>query len=611
MTGRISQSFIDDLLNRVDIVETVDKRVKLKKTGKNYSACCPFHDEKTPSFTVSPDKQFYYCFGCGAGGNAIGFVMEFDRLNFPEAVENLAKAQGLEIQREEPLPGERDNRQFTPNKQGNSLYDLLEKCSKFYRYQLKHHPQSAEAIDYLKSRGLSGEIAQRFGIGFAPPGWDNLLSTLGDTDKKREQLETTGMAIRKEDSNRMYDRFRHRIMFPIRDQRGRTIAFGGRVLGDDKPKYLNSPETPVFHKGRELYGLWEARQALRDIPRLLLVEGYMDVVALAQHGIHNAVATLGTAATSDHLVRIFRQTSEAIFCFDGDNAGRTAARRALENALPIMEDGRQAKFLFLPDGEDPDTLVRQIGAEAFDQKIDKAISLSEFLLTSSAEGLDLESPEGKSTLAKRALPLINKLPRGTFKELLFKELGLRTGLNQETLKDLTQDLPQPTPSFTATPSPAAIATSAVSPSRAPLRAALNSSSRTLTTHQKLIGLLLNNPDYASQLSGLPLISGQDPEQDLLLEILTLLQEQPNLLLGTLLGLWHDRHGQDSSEELARLAFMESHDMISKPEAEFRGCLDLIRHQLQQQELDDLIQRADELTPEEKQYMKHLIAARRN
>lgn len=605
MAGRISQSFIDDLLNRVDIVETVDKRVKLKKTGKNYSACCPFHDEKTPSFTVSPDKQFYYCFGCGAGGNAIGFVMEYDRCSFPEAVETLAKIQGVEVEREESTT----ETHFQPQqhyKQSNTLFDRLDKCSRFYRYQLKHHPLGQEAIDYLKNRGLSGENAQLFGIGFAPPGWDNLLSTLGDSDKAREQLEQAGMVIRKEDSHRMYDRFRHRIMFPIRDQRGRTIAFGGRVLGHDKPKYLNSPETPVFHKGRELYGLWEARKKLRNIPRLILVEGYMDVVALAQHGIYNAVATLGTAATSDHISRIFRQTSEVIFCFDGDDAGRTAAKRALENALPLMEDGRQGRFLFLPEGEDPDSLVQQIGPEAFNQKLDKALSLSEFLLNHCSEGIDIESPEGKSITAKKALPLINLLPKGTFKELLYKELGLITGLTQDILKDIA---PEPTGAPT-TPKPTlqkqpriVRATSAHSTS--------SEESKPLNTYRKLIGLILNTPALASQLKNIPLSRGRTPDQDLLLDILGLIEQHPDSDLASILGLWHAMNGQESCAELAGLAFTEILEMAQDRQAEFQGCLTLITHQIQQDELDNLLNRAHELTPEEKKRLKELSSLRRN
>ncbi len=359
MAGLIPQSFIDDLMNRIDIVEVIDGRVPLKKTGREYTACCPFHNEKTPSFTVSPTKQFYHCFGCGAHGTAIGFLMEYEHLSFPESVEELARLAGVPMEYEGPSPNEPVRR-----KKDESLYDLLAKVDQYYRQQLRQHPQSRRAVDYLKQRGVSGEIAAEFGLGFAPPGWDNLERQLGQSAEVREKLVSTGMLIKK-DSGGSYDRFRDRIMFPIRDRRGRTIAFGGRILPDnqekgDKPpaKYLNSPETPLFHKGQELYGLYEARQALRDITRLMVVEGYMDVVALAQYGIRYAVATLGTATTEEHLHKLFRLTPEIVFCFDGDRAGREAAWRALNNALPVMREGRQIRFMFLPDGEDPDSYVR-------------------------------------------------------------------------------------------------------------------------------------------------------------------------------------------------------------------------------------------------------------
>ncbi|MEW8281341.1 MAG: DNA primase, partial [Candidatus Thiodiazotropha taylori] len=347
MAGKIPTHFIDQLLNRVDIVDVINRRVTLKKAGKEFQACCPFHDEKTPSFTVSPSKQFYHCFGCGAHGSAIGFLMEYDNLGFVEAVEELAQSAGLEVPRE---GGNEQGPDLRP------LYELMEKTARFYQHQLKHHAESPAAVDYLKSRGMSGQIAASYGIGFAPPGWDNLTGTLGSDKASLERLNKCGLLS--ESNGKQYDRFRNRIIFPIRDPRGRTIGFGGRVLGDDKPKYLNSPETPLFHKGRELYGLYEARQANREISNLLVVEGYMDVVALAQHNIQNAVATLGTATTHEHLELIFRNCPEVIFCFDGDRAGRDAAWKALNTSLPLMRDGREVRFLFLPQGEDPDTQVR-------------------------------------------------------------------------------------------------------------------------------------------------------------------------------------------------------------------------------------------------------------
>ena len=428
MAGLIPQTFIDDLLDRVDIVDVVNSRVQLKKAGKNYKACCPFHEEKSPSFTVAQDKQFYYCFGCGAGGNALGFVMEFDRLDFLPAVEMLAKNAGMEIPRE-AAPDQRIT------KQKDSLYSILTESDKFFRQQLRTHQEAKVAVDYLKGRGLSGKIAAQFGVGYAPPGWDNLLKVAGGDDQKNRLLDESGMIIVKPEEKKQYDRFRHRIMFPIRDQRGRTIGFGGRVLDDSTPKYLNSPETPVFHKGRELYGLYEARQALKEIPCLIMVEGYMDVIALAQYGIANAVATLGTALTENHLQKLFRYTSEIVFCFDGDSAGRRAAARSLEIALPEMRDGVSAKFLFLPDGEDPDSMVRQLGTEAFLGQVEKSQPLSEFLFEQLSDGIDSSTADGKARLSKICAPQINRIPQGVFRQLMLEELSRRTGVSADNLRD--------------------------------------------------------------------------------------------------------------------------------------------------------------------------------
>ena len=428
MAGLIPQSFIDDLLDRVDIVDVVNSRVQLKKAGKNYKACCPFHDEKSPSFTVAQDKQFYYCFGCGAGGNALGFVMEFDRLDFLPAVEMLAKNAGMEIPRE-AAPDQR------ATKQKDSLYLILSESDKFFRQQLRTHQGAKVAVDYLKGRGLSGKIAAQFGVGYAPPGWDNLLKVAGGNDQKNRLLDESGMIIVKPEEKKQYDRFRHRIMFPIRDQRGRTLGFGGRVLDDSTPKYLNSPETPVFHKGRELYGLYEARQTLKEIPCLIMVEGYMDVIALAQYGIANAVATLGTALTENHLQKLFRYTSEIVFCFDGDSAGRRAAARSLEIALPEMRDGVSAKFLFLPDGEDPDSMVRQLGTEAFLEQVEKSQPLSEFLFEQLSDGIDSSTADGKARLSKICAPQINRIPQGVFRQLMLEELSRRTGVSADNLRD--------------------------------------------------------------------------------------------------------------------------------------------------------------------------------
>jgi DNA primase len=438
MAGLIPQSFIDDLLSRVDIVEVIDKRVKLRKTGKNYSACCPFHQEKTPSFSVEPEKQFYYCFGCGAGGNALGFVMDFDQKEFPEAVEALASDLGLSVPRESGNSSQRKGERGEHEK----LLNALSQASLFFQKQLRQHPSRERAVSYLKSRGLTGQIAQRFAMGLAPPGWENLLEAMQPYQIPVETLDKAGLVIKREADHKLaekspyYDRFRDRIIFPIRDARGRTLAFGGRVLGDDKPKYLNSPETPVYQKNRELYGLYESRQVLRKPTRYLLVEGYMDVVALAQHGINYAVATLGTATNANHLNRLFRIVPEVIFCFDGDDAGRNGAWRALRVALPVMEDGRQIRFLFLPEGEDPDTLVRKEGAEAFEKRILGASALSDYFFRHLEAENDLSTLDGKARLFKETMPLLKSLPKGLFQRLMLDRMAEITATSRDTLLEL-------------------------------------------------------------------------------------------------------------------------------------------------------------------------------
>ncbi|SHE54255.1 DNA primase [Modicisalibacter ilicicola DSM 19980] len=433
MVGQIPQRFIDDLLARVDVVEVVGERVKLKKAGRNYSGLCPFHQEKTPSFTVSQDKQFYHCFGCGAHGTALGFLMEYDNLRFPEAVEQLASRQGLEVPRE----GADDPQAQAREKKRQEGVNLLELAASFFRERLPMVEGQA-ARDYLERRGLSREVLRDFGIGYAPDAWDALKQHLvGHNVSEAVQVEY-GLLVQREERGRSYDRFRDRVMFPIRDWKGRTIAFGGRVLGDAKPKYLNSPETPVFHKGRELYGLYEARQANRQLDRLVIVEGYMDVVALAQFGIRNAVATLGTSTSEEHLNRLFRLVGEVVFCFDGDNAGRQAARRALETALPQMIDGRQARFLFLPEGEDPDSLVRREGPEAFADRITCASPLSEFLFEQAAEGRDLQRVEDRERFVSAVLKALERLPEGVLKSLLLRELTVRTGVEPARFQALLQ-----------------------------------------------------------------------------------------------------------------------------------------------------------------------------
>jgi DNA primase len=434
MAGRIPQDFINDLIDRSDIIEIISSRIQLKKAGREYKACCPFHGEKTPSFTVSPDKGFYHCFGCGAHGTVVGFLMEHDRLEFVEAVEELAALNGVAVPREEGTAA--------PISPTAPLYELLEQASKLFRDELR---KDKSAVAYLKQRGLDGETAAQFVIGYAPSGWDYLLKRFGADDNGQDRLLKTGMAIKNEEG-RIYDRFRERIMFPIRDSRGRVVGFGGRVMGKGEPKYLNSPETPVFHKGRELYGLYEARRENRKLTNLIVVEGYMDVVALACHGITNAVATLGTATTPDHLQRLFRATNEVVFCFDGDRAGREAAWRALQVTLPELREGRQVRFLFLADGQDPDSVVTEQGAEAFQQELSNSIPLSEYLLQHLKEATDLKSMDGLARLAELARPLINRIPEGVYRELLLDRLANEVGLAPQRLSTLLSD-PSPSDAY--------------------------------------------------------------------------------------------------------------------------------------------------------------------
>ncbi|MEY1661206.1 DNA primase [Isoalcanivorax beigongshangi] len=445
--ARIPDSFLQDLLARTDLVEIIDARVPLKKTGRNYSACCPFHNEKTPSFTVAPDKQFYYCFGCGAKGNALGFLMEYEHLGFPEAVKQLADRAGVEVPREQEDAASRQRKSHI-----DSLLELLERADRFYRQQLKSAAERQPAVDYLKARGLSGQVAARFGLGFAPPGFDNLIRELSLDEAGLALALEGGLLVRREDTGRTYDKFRERVMFPIRDSRGRTIGFGGRVLGDAKPKYLNSPETPVFHKGRELYGLWEWRQSRDQAKQLFVVEGYMDVIALAQYGVPNVVATLGTATTEDHAGKLFRQVDEVVFCFDGDNAGRRAAWRALESVLGVLEDGKQARFLFLPDGDDPDSLVRREGREGLLARADEAPPLTQFLFQHLEQDLDMGTLDGRARLARLALPYLQRTKGLFYRSLLRKELADRTRLTEDELIHL-MDAPG-TPGATSTPAAA-------------------------------------------------------------------------------------------------------------------------------------------------------------
>jgi DNA primase len=426
----IPQSFIQELLSRVDVVDIVGKYVQLKKGGANFMGLCPFHGEKSPSFSVSPTKQFFHCFGCGKNGNAIGFLMEHAGMSFIEAVKDLAQQTGMQVPEEQQSPEDRAKAAAQKAKQ-DSLSDVLEKAGEAYREQLKISPH---AIDYLKGRGLSGQIAKRFGLGYAPEGWRSLASIFPKYDDPL--LAESGLVIVNEEDDKRYDRFRDRIMFPIRNIKGECIGFGGRVIGSGTPKYLNSPETPVFHKGRELYGLYEAREALHSAGYVLVTEGYMDVVALAQLGFANAVATLGTACTPEHVQKLFRFTDSVVFSFDGDGAGRRAARKALDGALPYATDVRSIKFLFLPAEHDPDSYVREFGQEAFAQQIKQAMPLSRFLIEAASADCDLQSAEGRARLSSQARPLWQLLPEGALKQQLLAELAQLIQLETAGLEKL-------------------------------------------------------------------------------------------------------------------------------------------------------------------------------
>ena len=582
MSGRIPQAFIDELLTRTDIVDVIDARVPLKKAGREYKACCPFHNEKTPSFTVSQVKQFYHCFGCGAHGSAISFLMDYEHMEFVEAVEDLAHMAGLDVPREATAgPASQSSTQ--------PLYALLEEVSRWYRQQLRSHPQAARAVDYLKQRGLTGDIAARFDIGFAPPGWDNLTRALGADDAARAALLETGLLIERTDGSGVYDRFRDRIQFPIRDRRGRTIGFGGRVLGDDTPKYLNSPESAIFHKGRELYGLYEARKTVRQLERILVVEGYMDVVALAQFDINYAVATLGTSTTPDHLERLYRTVPEVVFCFDGDRAGRAAAWRALENALPVLTDGREARFLFLPEGEDPDTLVRKTGKNEFENLITHATHLSDFLFDHLSDQVDTASIDGRARLVDLARPLLARLPDGIFRQLMVERLAQIARTDSSHLADRLQK-------------PAA--TRAVAPP-----AAAQTSGGGKSPVREAIAMLLHQPDLAQKIDP-PAITEPDamPGVRLLLELFDLLRRQPELNTGAILEHWR---GREESRHLHKLAQWTPLTDKLDLEAEIRGHVSQIARQVTEKRISALLQEEHHrpLNNKEKQELKALLQSR--
>lgn len=537
MAGQFPSDFRAQLLDRVDIVEIIGSRVRLRKAGASLKGLCPFHSEKTPSFVVTPGRQTYHCFGCGAHGNAIDFLIEHDRLEFLEAVEELAQQVGLEV------PRSSGTAESGPDPR--PILRLLDEAAALFQQQLAQHPQAGQALDYLTGRGLSREIIARFGLGFAPPGWDHLLKRLGRSDHDRTILERAGLIVARDDRRR-YDRFRNRVMFPIRDRRGRVVGFGGRVLDDNEPKYLNSPESPVFHKGRELYGLFEAQQLSRQPPRLLVVEGYMDVIALAQFGIPYSVATLGTATTSEQISRLLRSAPEVVFCFDGDRAGREAAWKALQAALPQTRGQQPIRFLFLPDGEDPDSLIRQEGPGAFEHRVEHATLLSDYLFERLAEDRDLRTAEGQASLDSAARPMLNSMPPSPFRDLLERRLAQLSGVPSR-------------------------------PRRRPItaRGADGGAPTALTPLRLAIALLLDDPQRAALVTQ----RSQDwreldnPGTQLLAALLDFITERPEISAGALTEHWREtEHGAI----IARLSNS--------------GLLAHIPHEGREQELIDAIKR---------------------
>lgn len=557
MAGQIPRQFIDELLARTDIVELIDQRVPLKKAGRNYAACCPFHSEKSPSFTVSPDKQFYHCFGCGAHGNAISFMMEFEQLEFVEAIEELAQQHHLEVPREQ---GAVKNR---PAAQADD-YHLMQQAAGFYQQQLQSHPNAAMVQQYVAKRGLSAKTLADFAIGYAPDGWDNLLKHLSPANHKalRDQLFELRL-INRNDNGREYDFFRERLMFPIRDKRGRVIAFGGRVLGDGTPKYLNSPESRLFHKGRELYGLYEVRQQPGHVEQILVVEGYMDVVALAEHDIRFAVACLGTATTSDHMHTLFRYTPKVVCCYDGDRAGRDAAWRALQSALPQLKDGVELNFVFLPDGEDPDSLVQKEGKDAFLQRIANAMPLNQYFFEHLVQEFDPATDAGKSALSVKAAELIKQIPSEFYRDSLSDKLANLLGKPRERTKAAVHR-----------------AANRVKP------AAMK-----ITPMRRAIGLLLQYPNLANVMPDAPELGEANiPGIGLLLALQQRLQQQPDLTTAQLIEQWRDLPEHSILMTLAAWDHQIEPEQLSQ---EFVDTFHSIEDQYLQQRLEAL-ERKDKL-----------------
>jgi DNA primase len=568
MRGLIPDSFIDELLARVDIVDVIERRVPLKKAGREWTACCPFHNERSPSFYVSPAKQFFHCFGCGAHGSAVKFLMDYERLEFPDAVEELAQTVGLKVPRE-------GGREAAPREDKTDLYALLDAAAGWYEGEL---PRSAEAQAYCKKRGLDAETIKQFRLGWAPAGYDGVIKALGSSERRMQLLNEAGMVASSERGSK-YDRFRERLMFPILDRRGRVIAFGGRVLqADQAPKYLNSPETPLFHKGRELFALWQVKQANANLTRIMVVEGYMDVIALHQAGLPIAVATLGTATTPEHTEVLFRAAPDVVFCFDGDRAGRAAAWKALESALPRLRDGRQAYFLFLPDGEDPDSLVRKEGKEGFEKRIKEAMPLSDYFFGELAHDVEMGSLDGRARLAERARPLIAKLPDGAFRDLMAQELEKRSGARAHAAPTAQRAIERP-----------------MAVQRSLVRSA--------------ISLLLAQPGVADQVEKpYRFLRLDKPGVELLAELIDLSRSRPGINSAMLVEHFAERPEYPSLQKL--MATMS----VGEPEAqreEFFDALARMDDQATTQRRDALTAKSREgsLDSAEKAELRELLAAR--
>lgn len=570
MRGRIPDSFIDELLSRVDIVDVIERRVPMKKAGREWTACCPFHNERSPSFYVSPAKQFFHCFGCGAHGSAIKFLMDYDRLEFPDAVEELAQSVGMKV----PYEGGRD---AAPREDKTDLYGLLDAAARWYEGQLPHSP---DAQAYCKKRGLDAETIARFRIGWAPGGFDGVIKALGGDARRLQLLNEAGMVASNERGNK-YDRFRERLMFPILDRRGRVIAFGGRVLQSEQgPKYLNSPETSLFHKGRELFALWQVKQANSHLARIVVVEGYMDVIAMHQAGLPIAVATLGTATTPDHTEVLFRAAPDVVFCFDGDRAGRSAAWKALESALPRLRDGRQAYFLFLPEGEDPDTLIRKEGKQGFEQRLKNATPLSEYFFGELAHEVDVGSIDGRARLAERARPLIARLPDGAFRDLMAQELEKRTGARAVLQADPAARRPVQRP---------------VAVQRSLVRSA--------------IALLLAQPGMADQVERpYAFLRLDKPGVDLLAELIDLARARPGINPVVLVEHFAERPEYSALQKLMAATVVGEPDI---QRIEFFDALQRMQQQATEQRREWLIGRSREgaLNSAEKAELRELLAAR--